>query len=112
MVKKATWPAYAKTMLAIARHASCNAGAGEKSGIRPGDPLEMTMLIIVTRTAVTMLIKLADDKCESFPSRRGRVKINETSNPRAEYNSVQLPWSVSTFIMMEKVSTWLPMTKR
>jgi hypothetical protein len=36
MVKKATWPAYAKTMLAIARHASCNAGAGEKSVIRPG----------------------------------------------------------------------------
>jgi hypothetical protein len=48
------------------------------------------MLIIVTRTAVTMLIKLTVDKCESFSSRRGRVKINETSNPRAEYNSVQL----------------------
>jgi hypothetical protein len=77
-------------MLAIARHASCIAGAGEKSGIMPGSPLEMTMLIIVTRTAVTMLIKLTVDKCESFSSRRGRVKINETSNPRAEYNSVQL----------------------
>jgi hypothetical protein len=60
-VKNATCPAYAKMIFAIARHASCTLGEGEKAETCAGPSLTRVTPIIPVRTAPTILTKLTEE---------------------------------------------------
>ncbi|RJE25625.1 hypothetical protein PHISCL_02018 [Aspergillus sclerotialis] len=66
---------------------------------------------MLMKTAPIILMKLIDEMCERFSRRRGSVRKNDTTSPMNENTMVHAKCSVKTFIMIENVRTWLPITK-